>query len=51
MFYKRLVAITAFFGAIIGGNGAMAQAPEDWQLGFQDAHSPTMEKIVNFNDF
>jgi cytochrome c oxidase subunit 2 len=28
----------------------MAQAPEDWQMGFQDAHSPTMEKIVSFND-
>ena len=50
MFKKRLAAIAVFFTTImIGGGIAMAQAPEDWQLGFQDAHSPTMEKIVSFN--
>ena len=51
MLKKRRTALAVFFTAImIGGGGAMAQAPKDWQMGFQDAHSPTMEKIVSFND-
>jgi cytochrome c oxidase subunit 2 len=51
MFRKRLTALAVFFTTVmIGGGVAMAQAPEDWQMGFQDAHSPTMEKIVSFND-
>ena len=51
MFRKRLTALAVFFTTVmIGGGVAMAQKPEDWQMGFQDAHSPTMEKIVSFND-
>ena len=51
MFRKRLTALAVFFTAImIGGGVAIAQKPENWQMGFQDAHSPTMEKIVSFND-
>ena len=51
MLKSRLVAFAAFFSTILVGAGAsMAQAPEDWQMGFQDAHSPTMERIVSLND-
>ena len=51
MLKMRLSALAAFLTTIlIGGGVAMAQAPKNWQLGFQDAHSPTMEKIVSFND-
>ena len=51
MLKKRLTALAAFFTTtVIGGSIAMAQAPEEWQMGFQDAYSPTMEKIVSFND-
>jgi cytochrome c oxidase subunit 2 len=47
----RLSALAAFLTTIlIGGGVAMAQAPKNWQLGFQDAHSPTMERIVSFNN-
>jgi len=51
MLKKRLAALAAFFTTtVLGSSIAMAQAPEEWQMGFQDAHSPTMEKIVSFND-
>ena len=30
---------------------AVAQQPEPWQLGFQQAHSPIMEQMTNFHDF
>ena len=51
MLKKRLAARAAFFTTtVLGSSIAMAQAPEEWQMGFQDAHSPTMEKIVSFND-
>ncbi len=50
MLKKSLAALAVFFTTImIGGGIAMAQAPKDWQLGFQDAHSPTMERIISFN--
>ena len=50
MLKKSLTALAVFFTTImIGGGIAMAQAPKDWQLGFQDAHSPTMERIISFN--
>ena len=51
MFRTRLTALAAFFTTIIIGAGvSMAQAPKDWQIGFQDAHSPTMERILSLND-
>ena len=51
MLKMRLSALAAFLTTImIGGGVAMAQAPKNWQLGFQDAHSPTMERIVSFNN-
>ena len=51
MLSKKLAAFAAMFVALvsIGAGAAMAQAPENWQVGFQDAHSPTMERIVSFN--
>lgn len=51
MLKTRLAALAVFFSTILIGAGAsMAQAPKDWQMGFQDAHSPTMERIVSLND-
>ncbi len=51
MFRKKLTALAAFLTTILIGAGvAMAQAPTNWQLGFQDAHTPTMERIVSLNN-
>ncbi|MCH8918984.1 MAG: cytochrome c oxidase subunit II [Proteobacteria bacterium] len=33
-----------------GGAPALAQAPRPWQLGFQDAATPVMERIDEFHD-
>lgn len=33
-----------------GGAAALAQAPRPWQLGFQDAATPVMERIDDFHD-
>ncbi len=50
MLKKKLTALAVFFTTImIGGGVAMAQAPEEWQMGFQEPHSPTMERIIDFN--
>ena len=50
MLRKKLAAFAAMFVAlVIGAGAAMAQAPTNWQVGFQEAHSPTMERIVSFN--
>ncbi len=51
MLKVRLTALAAFLTTIImGATIASAQQPTDWQLGFQDAHSPTMERIISLND-
>jgi len=51
MLKTRLTALAVFFSTILIGVGAAsAQAPKDWQIGFQDAHSPTMERILSLND-
>ncbi|MFP6690343.1 MAG: cytochrome c oxidase subunit II transmembrane domain-containing protein, partial [Alphaproteobacteria bacterium] len=51
MLKTRLTAFAAFFSTILIGVGAAsAQAPKDWQINFQDAHSPTMERILSLND-
>ena len=48
MLKTRLTAFAAFFSTILIGVGAAsAQAPKDWQINFQDAHSPTMERILS----
>ena len=50
MLKKKLTALAVFLTTImIGGGVAMAQAPKEWQMGFQEAHSPTMERIISFN--
>lgn len=36
--------------ALLGGGSALAAGAEPWQLGFQDAVSPTMERIASFHD-
>ena len=51
MLKTRLIAFAVFFSTSLVGTGAsMAQAPEDWQLGLQDSHSPTMDRILSLND-
>jgi cytochrome c oxidase subunit 2 len=51
MLRKALVALSAFIATgLIGGRMAIAQVAEEWQLGFQDAATPVMERIISFND-
>ncbi len=51
MLKTKLTALAAFLTTIITGASIVsAQQPTDWQLGFQDAHSPTMERIISLND-
>ena len=51
MLRTRLTALAVFFTTILIGAGvATAQAPKEWQMGFQDAHSPTMERIISLKD-
>ena len=47
----RLVALAAVFAGVFGVQDAMAAEPKNWQLGFQEAATPTMEKIDGFHDF
>ena len=47
----RLVALAAVFAGVFGVQGAMAAEPKNWQLGLQEAVTPTMEKIDSFHDF
>lgn len=50
MLHKALAALAVFVTSIVLGAGALyAQAPRDWQLGFQDSHTPVMERIASFN--
>ncbi len=41
--------LAALSGLVAGP--ALAQQPTPWQLGFQDAHSPIMERMTSFHDF
>jgi cytochrome c oxidase subunit 2 len=47
----RLVALAAVFASVFGVQNAVAAEPKKWQLGFQEAVTPTMEKIDSFHDF
>lgn len=47
----RLVALAAVFAGAFGIHGALAAEPRNWQLGLQEAASPTMEWISEFHDF
>jgi cytochrome c oxidase subunit 2 len=46
----RLAALAAFFAGLIAGP-AFAAEPRNWQLGLQEAATPTMERISSFHDF
>lgn len=50
MLRTGLTAFAVFSTTILMAVAAVAQAPEDWQINFQDAHSPTMERILDLND-
>ena len=45
-FNRFLAAATTFFFA----NGAMADYPRPWQLGFQESVTPVMDKVIEFHD-
>ena len=47
----RLVALAAVFAGVFGVQDDMAAEPKNWQLGFQEAATPTMERIDSFHDF
>lgn len=47
----RLVALAAVFAGVFGVQSAMAAEPRNWQFGFQEAVTPTMERIDSFHDF
>jgi cytochrome c oxidase subunit 2 len=47
----RLVALAAVFASVFGVQNAVAAEPKKWQLGFQEAVTPTMEKIDSSHDF
>ena len=42
-------ALAGLAGALGAAGSAAAQAPSDWQVDFQTALSPSMERIVDFN--
>jgi len=44
----RLAALAAFLMTILGG-AALAGEPHPWQIGFQEAGSPTMVEITQFH--
>jgi len=44
------LACLAVLSGLVAGP-ALAQQPTPWQLGFQDAHSPIMERMTSFHDF
>jgi len=45
----RLAALAAFLLTVFGAP-SLASEPMPWQIGFQDAGSPTMERIVGFHN-
>ncbi len=46
----KLGALVAGLGGVLGAAGsAVAQQPTDWEVDFQTALSPSMERIVDFN--
>jgi len=50
--FKRLQVMAALsaFAIITVSGGAFAAQPKPWQIGFQEAASPVMERITEFHD-
>ena len=48
----KLIALSAALGVLAWSNAAFAAEgrSQPWQLGLQDAHSPVMERIHDFNN-
>jgi cytochrome c oxidase subunit 2 len=46
----RLAAIAAFLLTIMSGAAFADGIPTDWQMGFQEAASPSMERITEFHN-
>ena len=46
---KLGAAVAGLVGALGAAGSAVAQAPSDWEVDFQTALSPSMERIVDFN--
>ena len=50
-FLNKTALFGAVFGSVAGAAGlAFAIEPENWQMGFQEAATPTMAKIASFHD-
>lgn len=45
-----LTGILALFALIAGAGAAQAAKPEPWQMGFQDAATPVMERVDSFHN-
>ncbi len=48
--YACLIGTTVLLLDVVGGGAAFAAQPEAWQLGFQPAASPLMERIASFHN-
>ena len=46
----RLAALAAFLLTIMGGAAFADGIPTEWQIGFQEAASPSMERITDFHN-
>ncbi|MCK5623735.1 MAG: cytochrome c oxidase subunit II, partial [Alphaproteobacteria bacterium] len=46
----RLAALAAFLLTIMSGVAFADGIPTEWQVGFQEAASPSMERIVDFHN-
>ncbi len=46
----RLAALAAFLLTIMGGAAFADGVPTEWQIGFQEAASPSMERITDFHN-
>ncbi len=49
--FRRLLTAMAPAMAVANGGSALAAQPTPWQMGFQPAASPIMERVDGFHDF
>lgn len=50
--FSALAVLSALMGSAAAGSAQAGEgSPQPWQMGFQPANSPVMERIVELNDF
>jgi len=42
-------SVLTFLGLVLSGGGAFADVPRDWQMNFQEAATPVMEKVAELH--